>query len=165
MGRCERCKKAGATFHLTNIEPSGEKLERHLCERCAVEEGLLQVQKPTVNLQDLIESFVAGAKESSTTASDLLCEECGISYVEFRNHGLFGCPRDYDVFRDPLVKLLERAHDGAAHHTGKTPKSVGTTRTTQQDIHRLRRQLAEAVAAEDYERAADLRDRIGELET
>jgi len=164
MGLCERCKKAQATFHLTNIKPSGEKEERHFCERCAVEAGLLQIQKPSVNLNDIIESFVGGAKESGTALSNLVCEECGISYVEFRNHGLFGCPRDYDVFKEPLAKLLERAHDGATHHTGKTPKSLGTARTTQQDIHRLKRQLAEAVAAEDYERAAELRDRIRELE-
>jgi protein arginine kinase activator len=165
MGLCERCKKAQATFHLTNIEPSGEKIERHLCERCAVEAGLLQLQKPAVNLNELIESFVGGGKESSSALSNLVCEECGISYVEFRNHGLLGCPRDYDAFKEPLGKLLERAHDGATHHAGKVPKSLGAARTTQQDIHRLKRQLADAIAAEDYERAAELRDRIRELET
>ena len=34
MGLCERCRKAQATFHMTNIEASGTKKERHLCERC-----------------------------------------------------------------------------------------------------------------------------------
>ena len=164
MGLCERCKKAQATFHMTNIDASGAKQESHLCERCAIEEGLMQVAKPAVNITDLLESFVASGKAGASALSNLVCEECGISYVEFRNQGLLGCPNDYDRFEEPLAKLLERAHDGATHHVGKAPKSLGTQRTAQQDIHRLKRRLAEAVAAEDYERAAQLRDEIRELE-
>lgn len=165
MGLCERCKKAQATFHLTQIDPDGQKVERHLCETCAVDEGLLQTHKPAVNVTDLLESFVEGSKVSGSNLSGLVCEECGLSYVEFRNQGLLGCPHDYDAFHEPLAQLLLRAQDGATQHAGKAPKRLGITRTTQQDIRRLRRQLEEAVAAEDYERAAKLHDRIKELET
>ncbi len=164
MGLCEHCKKAQATFHLTNITREGEKIERHLCERCAIEEGLVQVHKPNFNAE-ILENFIAAAKSSSSGDMDLLCDECGISYVEFRNQGLLGCPKDYDTFKELLLPLIERAHDGATHHIGKSPGSLGTTRTTQQEIRRLKRQLDEAVAAEDYERAAELRDRIADLET
>ncbi|MFH1746930.1 MAG: UvrB/UvrC motif-containing protein [Planctomycetota bacterium] len=164
MGLCERCKKAQATFHMTDIEVSGDKRERHLCEHCAVEEGLLQMAKPSVNIHDVLESFVASAKSSPSTLSNLVCSECGISYIEFRNQGSLGCPADYDVFEEHMERLLERAHDGNSHHVGKVPKSSGTRHMTQQDIHRLKRQLADAVSAEDYERAAELRDRIRELE-
>lgn len=165
MGLCERCRKAQATFHLTNIEPSGEKVERHLCDKCSEEEGYVQIHKPAVNLSDFLEAFVAGGKAGASALSSLVCDKCGITYIDFRNHGLLGCPHDYDVFKEPLSRLLERAHDNATHHVGKTPRSIGKPRTTQQDIHRLRRQLAEAVAAEDYERAAALRDRIQQLES
>lgn len=165
MGLCERCKKAQATFHLTNIDSTGEKNERHLCERCATEEGLLHVQKPTVNINDILENFVSGAKTVERSGANPVCEECGISYVEFRNQGLLGCPHDYEAFREQLAPLLRRAHDNADHHVGKVPKSVGTPRhTKQQDIRKLKRLLEEAVSAEDYERAAELRDRIRELE-
>ena len=162
MGLCEHCKKAQATFHLTNISRDGEKIERHLCERCAVEEGLVQVHKPST---ELLENFIAAAKSASSESVNLICEECGISYVEFRNQGLLGCPKDYDTFKEVLSPLIERAHDGATHHTGKAPGSLGAARTTQQEARRLSRQLAEAVAAEDYERAAELRDRIQTLES
>lgn len=165
MGFCERCKKAQATFHLTQIEGNGEKIERHLCEQCALEEGLLQMQKPTVNVQDVLESFVASAKDGPGPSSDLICGNCGMSYVEFRNQGLLGCPDDYDVFREALAPLIERAHDGANSHTGKTPQSLGQPRTTQQDLRKLRRQLEDAIRAEDYERAAKLRDRLQELDS
>ncbi len=165
MGRCERCKKAKATFHLTNIDRSGNKVERHLCDKCAGEEGLAPTPKATVELHEILENFIAGSKAGGADLSDLVCDQCGISYVEFRNQSLLGCAADYDVFKEPLGRLLERAHDGVTHHTGKTPKSLGAAGKPQHDIQRLKKQLEEAVSAEDYERAAELRDRIRELES
>ncbi len=163
MGLCERCKKAQATFHLTNIDQAGDKSERHLCDKCAGEEGLLQTGKPTVDLNEILENFIAGSKSSGDLAS-LVCDECGTSYVEFRNQGLLGCAHDYEVFKQQIDRLLERTHGGATHHTGKAPKSLGVTRKPQDEIRRLKRQLDEAVSGEDYERAAEIRDRIRELE-
>ncbi len=163
MGLCERCKKAQATFHLTNIDPSGEKTERHLCDRCAIEEGLIQVHKPTFS-SEFVEDFVQNARRSQPLGR-LECPHCGISYVEFRNQGLLGCAHDYDVFREALEPLIQRAHDGATEHVGKTPRSLGRQAGTAQRLARLKRQLKEAVAAEDYERAAKLRDEIQELES
>lgn len=165
MGLCERCKKAKATFHLTNIERSGAKIERHLCDKCAGEEGLLQSKQTMVDLNQILESFVASSKEGRIDLSTLVCENCGISYVDFRNQSLLGCAHDYEAFREPLLRLLERTHDGARQHTGKVPRSSGAAHRPQHDLRRLRRQLDDAIAAEDYERAAELRDRIRELES
>jgi protein arginine kinase activator len=161
MNLCENCKKAPATFHLTNLSPAGEKAEHHFCDRCALEKGLLQVSKPSS--LELIDSFIKSAT-GKASAAELVCDECGISYYEFRNQGLLGCPHDYDVFKDVLKPLLERAHEGGGHHTGKSPRSGSARRKPQQDIQKLKRQLREAIAAEDYERAAALRDRIQGLE-
>lgn len=164
MGLCERCNKAQATFHLTNIDRDGNKLERHLCDRCAAEEGLLQTGKAAIVLDDILQKFVAQSKGGQADVANLVCEECGISYVEFRNQGLLGCPHDYEVFKEVLSRLVERTHDGATQHAGKVPRSLGGAPKKQQDIRRLKRMLDEAVAGEDYERAAELRDRIQELE-
>ncbi len=160
-GLCERCKKAQATYHLTEIDTDGERSQRHLCERCALEEGLVQVHKP-VAATEFLEQFVSGAKSSAR--GDLVCPDCGISYVEFRNQGQLGCPRDYDVFKEVLHPLIQREHNGGTHHVGKSPRDVAAGRETEQEIRKLKRQLDEAVAAEDYERAARLRDRLRELE-
>lgn len=164
MGMCERCKKAQATFHLTNIDRGGAKSERHLCDRCAGEEGLLQSPKVAVDLDQLVQTFIAGSKTAGEEVSQLVCEACGISYIEFRNQGLLGCPEDYDNFKEHLGRLIERTQGGAGTHVGKMPRSIGVQRKPTDDVRRLRRQLDDAVAAEDYERAAKLRDRIRELE-
>ena len=109
MGMCERCKKAQATFHLTNVDRSGAKSERHLCDRCATEEGLLQSPKVAADLDALMQSFIAGSKASGEEVSQLVCDECGISYVEFRNQGLLGCPHDYEAFKEQLGRLIDVA--------------------------------------------------------
>src|SRR5262245_4781608 len=162
MGLCERCKKAQATFHLTRIDPSGEKFERHLCERCSVEEGHSHAQKPA-NHAELLENLI-GMKTTVQALAGLVCEECELSYLEFRNQGPLGCPNCYDAFKPELAALIERAHDGATHHVGKSPRSFGQPRTSEQDLLSLRRQLDEAIGGEDYEAAARLRDRIRTLE-
>ena len=159
---CDLCKKAKATLHLTDIRPDGQKLAKHYCEPCAMEKGLLQIQKPSVTEEQLT-AFVKFESTVSAEIRNLVCESCGISFVEFRNHGTLGCPNDYEIFREVLTPLLRRAHDGATHHTGKAPRATNE-RQAVQEIRKVRRQLDEAVAAEDYERAAELRDRIRTLE-
>lgn len=158
---CQRCKKHTATVHLTEIVKS-EKREKHLCEKCAAEEGV--TMKQHVPLNELLTNFLvsqAGAQE----LGDLTCPECGMSFVEYRNHGLLGCPNDYDVFEKVLGPLIERAHEGGTHHVGKTPKHAGKGESRQRDLMRLRRELDAAVRREDYERAAEIRDQIQTLES
>lgn len=157
---CENCKKNPATFHLTNLSP-GAKSEHHLCDKCAMEQGMLQAPKPSA--AEAIDNLL---KKGKLPAADVVCDNCGISFYEFRNQGVLGCPKDYDVFAEALRPLLDRAH-GSKQHVGKAPRSMANTarRTRQQEIQKLKRQLKEAVGAEDYERAAELRDRIHTLES
>ena len=63
-----------------------------------------------------------------------------------------------------LTPLLERAHDGGTYHTGKVPPNAAESERRNTELLRLRGQLKQAVAAEDYESAAQFRDRIKELE-
>src|SRR5205085_7967273 len=91
------------------------------------------------------------------------CPLCGIKFVEFRNTGRLGCPHDYQEFRDELVPLLENIH-GETKHAGKTPRRLPQTRQAQGELIQLRKQLQQAVTREAYEEAAQLRDRIRQLE-
>jgi len=157
--QCERCKKNVATVHLTEIVKD-EKSEKHLCEQCAKEEGY--TIKTHVSLQDLLTAFISAHGEAEDMAGTT-CPDCGITYVDFRNEGRFGCPSDYDVFREALDPLLEKVH-GGMEHTGKLPTHAGESQLKQRQMMTLRRQLREAVGQEDYEEAARLRDLIQEME-
>ena len=157
--KCDRCGRE-ATVQITEIE-DGQKIEKHLCEECAASEGI--TIKAQVPLKKLLEGMMlqsAAEKEFE----GLVCDVCGISFAEFRQQQLLGCPNDYKVFEKVLAPLLEGAHEGASGHTGKVPADAAAGERRQNELLRLRGRLKEAVAGEDYERAAALRDRIKELD-
>ncbi len=156
--KCDKCTKP-ATIHLTEIV-EGQKTERHLCEDCAATEGI--TVKADVPISQLLEEFIL--QGSSEQRSELACDVCGTTFQEFQEHALLGCPRDYDVFREPLTPILERSHEGATEHIGKVPSGADSDQKKQTELLRVRAELRSAVNAEDYERAAALRDQLKDLE-
>jgi protein arginine kinase activator len=158
---CQQCKKQTATVHLTDLV-QGEKRERHLCEDCANSEGV--VAKQNISINDVLNSFLMN-QSSVQELAKVKCPHCGISFIEFRNQGLLGCPQDYDVFGQALASVIGRAQDGQTQHTGKKPGEMVTVDPVQQERFRLLRELREAVEREDYEQAARLRDQLGELQS
>lgn len=158
---CQGCKQCNATVHLTDVQPNGEHVERHLCEACAVQEGV--TMKPHEPAAMMLEKFVKvgiGMKG----AAQRTCPNCGITFGEFRSQGQLGCPNDYEEFSDLLMPLIERAHDGASVHVGKTPGKQQAGKGRLLELSRLRRELQTAIRDERYEVAAKLRDELDRLE-
>src|SRR5688572_1635361 len=120
--KCDRCETP-ATVHLIEIK-SGQKVEKHLCERHAVEEGVAVKMNPAP-LNDLLEKFVLKHAGGISDPAQLTCEHCSTTYDEFRRTGLLGCPECYTTFETALTPLLERAHEGASRHIGKVPSRAG----------------------------------------
>ncbi|MHC4718589.1 MAG: UvrB/UvrC motif-containing protein [Planctomycetota bacterium] len=156
---CDLCGK-DATIHLTDVV-DGQKIEKHLCQECAASEGF--TIKAHIPLGKLLEGLMAHSS-AQKELEDLRCGVCGITFAEFREHHLLGCPNDYEAFEHVLAPLLERAHDGGAYHTGKVPVNAAESERRHTELLRLRGQLKQSIASEDYESAAELRDRIKELE-
>lgn len=165
--KCDNCNKT-ATVHLTEIR-NGKKIEKHLCEQCAAQnEGVPSLVKGHTPINELLTNFVM-AHSGLQKEMNITCEQCGVTWAEFRNSGLFGCEHDYDVFEKDLLPLLQRAHEGATHHVGKVPTrnggaGVSKPRRKVVDIAKLRKELTKAVDTEDYEQAAKLRDQIRQAE-
>ena len=164
--QCQRCKKNTATIHLTEIA-TGQRIETHLCEACAQEQGL--AVKSQIPLNELLSSLLASQAENydpdtdAKPQTDITCPSCGITISDFQKQGLLGCPHDYEVFGDSMEQLLERIH-GSTRHLGKVPPQGGKDSVKARAVYSLRKELERAVKEENYERAAELRDRILELE-
>lgn len=165
MHTCQFCGEP-ATVHLTDIV-NKKKREMHLCENCARRQNLIpESPTPQLNLPALLQLLMNQITMPTNTGSDneeldpalLTCPNCGLKYAEFRADGRLGCPDDYEVFYPVLVTILERVHRGLQHH-GKVPAAV-KRRRIRDELNELRLQLNEAVAVEDYEEAARLRDCI-----
>jgi protein arginine kinase activator len=156
---CQNCQQRQATVHLTEIDGAAKK-EVHLCEPCASSQGD-PANGPGVleKLQSLLTPGArAGAELAQTT-----CADCGISYANFRARGRFGCPACYEAFRSGVDPLLDKIH-GSTQHIGKVPIRLAATLEAAERLRELRTSLASAVQQEQYERAAELRDAIKQLE-
>ena len=165
--KCQNCEKP-ATFHITDLSGDGSDiLELHLCPDCA-REHLHPEQQAAVEAPALA-NVLKHQLKISQTAEELAqldkreCPICGISFYEFRQSGRLGCPHDYEFFADELEPLILNVH-GDTHHIGKTPERVSNNSQTQKELIRLRREMREAIDAEEYEQASEIRDKIRALE-
>lgn len=157
---CQSCKRARATVHIMDNFP--QKRERHLCEDCAAQEGVIIKQTKTTN--DILQEFIKH-KVGLGESKDVACPTCGTTFHEFQVKGLLGCPEDYSVFAKLLTPLIERAHEGGIQHVGKVPKKAGASVRKKTGLLRLNRELEDAIVKEDYEQAARVRDQIRKLES
>lgn len=156
---CE-CGQAEATVHEIIIK-GGKKIERHFCEKCARAQGI-QVD-PQQPVKDLLSTILQTAKSGTGAAGPAACPACGLAFTAFRQSGLLGCPRCYEAFEARLIPLIERAHEGASRHVGKRPVRAAPGLEEQRAVA-LRRLLDQAVATEQFERAARLRDELRKIE-
>jgi protein arginine kinase activator len=164
--QCERCGKNPATIHLTQIEGT-QSTTRDLCESCAAELGLnpgTPTQTGSAPLADFLAQMGKGFTGGESVTTVGTCPGCGLTLADFKKTGRLGCGRCWTALEGSLRGLLRKLH-GGTQHTGKVylaanaPASDRTAR-----LASLRRSLAKAVEAEDFERAAALRDQIRRME-
>ena len=167
--KCTKCDKP-ATFHITELT-GGEAQEIHLCEEHAREYLAQSSDEPSsaTSMAAALAQQMAQQMAVGQTAEELAqldqqsCPVCGITFFEFRNQGRLGCPHDYVCFEKQLDPLVVNIH-GETKHTGKRPKRAAAGSEDRTQLIRLRREMKEAVASEEYERASELRDRIRRIE-
>lgn len=167
--KCQKCDKP-ATFHITELT-EGKPRELHLCEDHAREYLTQSGDEPAsagsmaaALAQQMAQQMAIGqTAEELSRLDQQTCPVCGISFYDFRSQGRLGCPHDYTCFKTQLEPLLLNIH-GETEHVGKTPKRGSSDSNARTQLIRLRREMKEAVAEEDYERASKLRDEIHRIE-
>jgi protein arginine kinase activator len=154
---CCICKEKEATVHLTQI--TGDKLQKvDLCEECAKTKG---VNDPTgFSLAVLLLGLGAAQEiEQAGGGVDLKCPRCGFAQGDFKKAGRLGCPECDRTFAEALGGLLKTMHKGT-RHIGKAPEALRQSRDLSDRLRVLQAKLTKAIAAEDFENAALLRDEI-----
>jgi len=159
---CDNCKERDAVVHLTQIIDNAVT-QLHLCEKCAAAKGVeTTVAMPKHPLAGLLQS----AQQQATVAlgDAVKCNFCSATLRDFRSTGRLGCAHCYGAFETSLRELLRRVH-GNSRHAGRRyepPKRELLERAT--TLGELRDRLRRAIESEQFELAADLRDRIRVLE-
>jgi len=157
---CQDCQKREAVVHLTQISGNTTKA-LDLCAECAERRGFENPLAPQpFHLGDFLKSM---AETSLTTSAggqqELKCEKCGLTFEEFSTTGRFGCGGCYTAFHAPLDELLRKIHS-SNRHRGKLPWGSPDKMKPLMEERKLQEELRDAVQAENFELAAELRDRL-----
>lgn len=182
--KCDLCNKK-ATVHLTEIVDD-QMSEMHLCEDCAKDKSVQMEQQ--FGLADLLAGLTDLGKQQKPGKNVKSCPECGLTYEDFRKFGRLGCAQCYEAFSENLEGLLKKIH-GSNKHLGKKVKGATAKSSSKSskskakateaseakegpsadthgnDLENLKQQLKQAIEHEDFEQAAQLRDKIREYES
>jgi len=163
--QCDNCQQRPAAIHLTQIVDNSVTTV-HLCEECAAEKGVQTgATAAKLPLAGLMASVGQGAAALLHGEDERACSFCGARLEDFRASGRLGCPHCYETFEQDLRDLLRRIH-GSSQHVGEVylPASSAHYPDSERVLAEMREQLRRAVGAENFELAAELRDRIRSME-
>lgn len=151
-----------AAVHLEKVV-NGERSDHYYCEMCAAARGINLEPSPSFDVAEALAQLGGGAPDAPGEAEG--CSFCGLTRAGFKKAGRLGCPECYACFEVKLRQLLGRIH-GSSQHAGKVylPPNPGPDAAGRR-LRMLRGRLEKAVATEDFEEAATLRDAIQAIET
>lgn len=172
--KCMLCNTNDAVFHYKSTI-NGKVFETHLCSECAKQKGLYDAGSSNdifssygelFETNGLFESFlggILGQPHNGIQFSQNVCQKCGMTYSELMNAGKVGCSKCYEVFRRALNPSINKIH-GNVQHNGKIPDVHKEQINKNKELDNLKNKLNSCIEKQDYEQAAQLRDKIKELE-
>ena len=172
--KCDNCKKENATVHFRQ-NVNGKVTESYLCPACAAKAGytadsFFSSWNPFEGFEKMLGGFFL-----PQSASAAVCPTCGRTLSDVKRSGRFGCSDCYGTFAD----RLDLSPFAGGVYRGKRPAAVSASlrekraakkaekleeKKAGDELAALRSELKAAVANEEYEKAAGLRDRIREIE-
>lgn len=168
--KCQKCNERQANTHIKQVI-NGEFKEYDLCSDCAKELGYTNIfgdfNSDFVNdFSSLLGGFFSNALPARSQATR--CEVCGTSYADITRNGMIGCSKCYEIFAEQLMPTIRRVH-GNTTHCGKHSK-FAKTQIKEEPLNKsnlvdeLKEQLETAIKNQEFEKAAQLRDKIKEME-
>ncbi|MBL8026417.1 MAG: UvrB/UvrC motif-containing protein [Fibrobacteres bacterium] len=157
---CDDCHKNESSIHFSQIV-NNKKTDMNLCQACAGKRGFNEhAQGSDVGVGNLVSKIAAEYESEQGAAS---CPRCRLKYADFKKNGRLGCGHCYEAFEVRLHDLIRKIH-GSDTHKGKVPKSMEPVVAKSRNIENMRKALRDAIQAEDFEKAAQIRDTVRKLE-
>lgn len=185
---CSVCQKNEAVMCYREIV-NGVKSEKYLCAECAASYTSITTESLHTSPASLLAGLLSGVLGQSATAreedakkTNLMCPQCGMTYNEFLKYSRFGCGDCVHTFGFLLDDYLKKIQVGCEHsgkvydgretvhipeidltmlstkETTETVVEIPDHKPTEEEV--LREQLSKAIAAEEFEEAARIRDQI-----
>lgn len=150
---CDECGKNPARIKMVSVV-NGEKHETNLCPECAAKRNL----SPKANGMGKLFSAIFGTE--GIAKENRACAKCGMKFAAAVKTQRVGCPECYESFREQIAAGLKK-RQGADTHIGRVPQARRDSR--EETIIELQQEMDLAVACENFEEAAALRDAIRAL--
>lgn len=161
---CHNCgRETDGAVKITQIR-GNQKTMVTLCRSCASAMGFHNpLDQMPFPLAKILGSFIEESVMSETQpAQEISCPTCEMTFAQFSQQGRFGCGDCYETFRPQLETILRKIH-GHCVHRGKTPGEESTDQVSVAEQERLEAEYRMAIEREEFERAADLRDRLRDI--
>ncbi|MCI0530524.1 MAG: UvrB/UvrC motif-containing protein [candidate division Zixibacteria bacterium] len=166
---CQECKKKESSVHLTQIV-NDQKLVLNLCQDCAEKKGFHNPfwggNLPLGDMLSNLSGSKGTGKDGTSKDGSATCPGCGMVFSDFAKLRRFGCGQCYSAFRPQLTKMLASIH-GTTEHKGQLPQAATTSllkglpevKQVKKE-EQLQKELKKAIAREDFEKAAEIRDKL-----
>ena len=168
---CERCSKNEATVFYREIV-NGKEKEYSVCPECAAKlekEGKISFSTD-LPFGDFFSDYdPVGSLFGSLFAPSFAlqpkntdrkkCTLCGSTFEELVETGKVACPKCYEVFAEELEPTIRSIH-GKTKHTGRAPGKFRAKIDKMRQISALENEMKDAVKAQNFERAAEIRDQL-----
>ena len=181
--KCQKCGQAIATVHVLQINDSGSHSLR-LCPACAGRlrgafarsgwDGLPPDEEPVprpnetgsqqMELGAILGHFFSPQIAGESGDEGAVCPSCGFQLERLSREARLGCASCYTSFRRRLRPVIQRFHRHLSH-LGRVPSGAVGDLSQNAELARMRVALERAIATEDFEEAARLRDRVRALTT
>lgn len=159
---CQHCQKHPATTHIKRTV-NGKTTEMYVCSECAAKQGLDMFSgSAAMDVGNLFGGLFAAPSLRDPDERER-CTSCQKSFREIVQSGIVGCPDCYIQFYERLQPSIQRIH-GKTTHVGKIAACGSPQIRKKRELAHLKEELTKALALQEYERCAQLRDQIKELE-
>lgn len=158
---CEECKQNEASYTVS-VMMGDEVSTRHLCGDCMDKMNSSIASGDMKSLLSSILSAITGKDTSDAPQKEIICPRCHTSLSQFTRTGRLGCPACYEAFHEQLQPMLLQIH-GRVQHAGRKPLRTAAAQRNRSRQENLSRQMEQAVAVEDFETAARIRDQLKAL--
>ncbi len=167
---CQKCNKNEANTYYSQVI-NGKKTEMYLCPQCAKEMSIGNFSFGGFGFG--FPSLVRAA------ATERACPQCGATIGDISQIGRIGCANCYSFFEDELRDAIRRVHGDVTHkpeagwlpepirpmvEEGRRAAKPAKPAKALSPLEQKREELKQAIAAEEFEKAAVLRDEIKKLE-
>ena len=179
---CELCKHNDAETVLHRKDANGEDEELYVCKKClAAADASSEADaksasvkfKPTIitpdgepppefiqNFLDAAVGLIEGVVKSDSIPKEPKCQVCGSTWEKIKETRTIGCPDCWSQFANEIQKEFLFGSYGPKH-VGKIPEKSSDGKPSRAF---LEKELKDAVARQNYRKAARIRKQLDALD-